>query len=89
MALSFDPSGFLCSGRQDETVRSGEWLIGRIWEDPKAGEDSRWRWSLYVPITGPRAISRIGRAATFDKAKEQLTDSWSKLLAWSGLQQLR
>ena len=88
MTLKLHPTGFSRSDPQDQAVRSGDWQIGRIWEDYSGGEDLRWRWSLYVPITGPRAISRIGRAATFDKAKEQFTDSWSKLLAWAGLKEV-
>ncbi len=88
MTLRFYRTGLLCSDKQDQTVCSGEWLIGRIWEDANDGEESRWHWSLYAAITGPRAISRIGRAQTFEKAKEQLIDSWSKLLAWAGLKEL-
>jgi hypothetical protein len=88
MTLKLHPTGFSQSDQQDQAVRSGDWQIGRIWEDYNGREDLRWRWSLYAPITGPRAISRVGRAATFDKAKEQFSDSWSKLLAWAGLKEV-
>lgn len=88
MTLKLHPTGFSESDQQDQAVRSGDWQIGRIWEDYNGSEDLRWRWSLYVPITGPRAITRNGRAATFDDAKEQFTNSWSKLLTWAGLREL-
>jgi hypothetical protein len=84
MTLRLDPTAFSRSDQQNQTVRSGEWLIGRIWEDGDS-EDLRWYWSLFASISGPQNISRIGRAATFEKAKEQLGDNWSKLLAWAGL----
>jgi hypothetical protein len=85
MTLKLYPTGFSSSDQLDQSVRSGEWLIGRIWKDPNPGEDLCWRWSLFAAITGPRGIRRLGRAATFDNAKEQLIGSWSKLLAWANL----
>jgi hypothetical protein len=83
MTLKLHPTGFLRSDQQDQAVRSGDWQIGRIWEDYNGREDLRWRWS-HAPITGPRAISRLS-CGDIDKAKEQFTDSWSKLLARAGL----
>jgi hypothetical protein len=61
MTLRSYPTGFLRVAEQDQAVRSGDWLVGRMWQDPNATGDLYWRWSLYVPITGPRSISRLGR----------------------------
>ncbi len=39
--------------RKDYTVYSGEWAMGRIYEEREAREDQRWFWSLYGILGKP------------------------------------
>jgi hypothetical protein len=70
MALTMRPTG-LGSGidkdRQDYTVYTGGWNIGRIYEVRGGPENLRWFWSL--GLNGP--MKRSDRVATLEEAKAQ------------------
>ena len=70
MALKLRPSG-LGSGidkeRQDYTVYSGGWDIGRITKPAAARSTLRWDGSFALP--GP--VTRSDRVASFEEAKVQ------------------
>jgi hypothetical protein len=70
MALKLRPTG-LGSGidkdRQDYTVYSGGWDIGRIYETRGGPEHLRWFWSFAVQ--GP--MTRSDRVATLEDANSK------------------
>ena len=75
MPLTMRPTG-LGSGidkdRQDYTIYSGEWAVGRIYETRGGPDHLRWFWSFTV--TCPMA--RSGRVPTLEEAKAQFRNSW-------------
>ena len=81
MPLTMRPTG-LGSGidkdRQDYTIYSGEWAVGRIYETRGGPDHLRWFWSFTV--TCPMA--RSGRVPTLEEAKAQFRNSWD---AWKAL----
>jgi hypothetical protein len=84
MALTMRPTG-LGSGidkdRQDYTVYTGGWDIGRIYEVRGGPEHLRWFWSF--ALHGP--MTRSDRAATLEEAKAQFQKSWDEWKAWAKL----
>jgi hypothetical protein len=87
MALKLRPSR-LGSGidkeRQDYTVYSGGWDIGRIYETRGGPEHLRWFWSFAVQ--GP--MTRSDRVASFEEAKAQFHAAWGAWKAWAKLEEL-
>ena len=87
MALILRPTG-LGSGidkdRQDYTVYTGGWDIGRIYETRGGPEHLRWFWSFAVQ--GP--MTRSDRVATFEEAKAQFRKSWEAWKAWAKLEEV-
>jgi hypothetical protein len=79
VALTLHPTG-LGSDQQDQTVRSREWQVGRIWREHDPSGGLPWRWALYAPISG--------RVGTFDQAVKEITETWSELVTWAGLKAL-
>jgi hypothetical protein len=77
MPLIMRPTG-LGSGidkdRQDYTVYTGGWDIGRIYEVRGGPDDLRWFWSF--TLHGP--MTRSDRAATLEEAKAQFQKSWDE-----------
>jgi hypothetical protein len=77
MPLTMRPTG-LGSGidkdRQDYTVYTGGWDIGRIYEVRGGPDDLRWFWSF--ALHGP--MTRSDRAATLEEAKAQFKKSWDE-----------
>jgi hypothetical protein len=59
--------------RQDYTVYTGGWDIGRIYEVRGGPENLRWFWSF--ALHGP--MTRSDRAATLEEAKAQFQKSWN------------
>jgi hypothetical protein len=84
MALTMRPTG-LGSGidkdRQDYTVYTGGWDIGRIYEVRGGPEHLRWFWSF--TLNGP--MTRSDRAASSEEAKAQFQKSWDAWKAWAKL----
>ena len=86
MALTMRPTG-LGSGidkdRQDYTIYSGGWDIGRIYKLRGGPEHLRWFWSF--PLQGP--MTRSDRAATLEEAKAQFQKSWEAWKAWAKMEE--
>jgi hypothetical protein len=86
MALTMRPTG-LGSGidkdRQDYTVYTGGWDIGRIYEVRGGPDHLRWFWScaLYGPMT------HSDRVATLEEAKAQFPKTWDAWKAWAKLEE--
>src|SRR5258705_484741 len=82
MPLKLRPSG-LGSGidkdRQDYTVYTGGWDIGRIYEVRGGPDHLRWFWSF--ALHGP--MTRSDRATTLEEAKAQFQKSWDEWKAWA------
>jgi hypothetical protein len=71
----------------DYAVMSQELVVGRIYEDRTAPEDSRWFWAING-VHAPRIVTTSGRVATPEIAKAQLADNWRKWLARAALQEI-
>ena len=90
MALKLRPTG-LGSGidkdRQDFTIYSGEWAMGRIYEQRGGPDSMRWFWSLHGIFGKPLRCAPNGHAATLDEAKAQFESTWRQWLAWAKLRE--
>jgi hypothetical protein len=86
MPLKLRPTG-LGSGidkdRQDYTVYTGGWDIGRIYEVRGGPDQLRWFWSF--ALHGP--MNRSDRAATLEEAKAQFQKSWDEWKAWAKMEE--
>jgi hypothetical protein len=71
--------------RLDYTVFSGEWAIGRIYEDRGALPPLRWFWALFGPHAGPHIMRKDARAARLEDAKTDLYRNWQQWLTWAEL----
>ena len=87
MALKLGPTG-LGSGidkdRQDFTIYSGEWAVGRIYEVRGGPDHLRWFGSLTVDP--PMACS--DRVATLEEAKAQFQKSSDGWKTWAELREV-
>jgi hypothetical protein len=87
MALTLRPTGLgygIDKDRQDYTVYSGGWDIGRIYETRGGPEHLRWFWSFAVQ--GP--MRRADKVATLEEAKTQFQKSWDAWRAWAKLEEV-
>ena len=70
MALKLGPTG-LGSGidkdRQDFTIYSSGWALGRIYEQRGGPDSMRWFWSLYGVFGKPADMRTDGHAATLSQ----------------------
>ena len=87
MPLKMGPTGLgagIDKDRQDYTIFSGGWAVGRIYETRGGPAHLRWFWSLTVdpPMT------RSGRVPTLEEAKAQFQKSWDAWKAWAKLQEV-
>jgi hypothetical protein len=73
--------------RLDYTVFSGEWAVGRIYEDRGALPMLRWFWALFGPHAGPDVMRKDGRAAILEQAKAELYRNWQHCLTWAQLRE--
>ena len=92
MPLTMRPTGLsspVDKDRKDNTVYSGEWAMGRIYEESGAREELRWFWSLHGILGKPLDMRADGRAPTLDAAKAEFEASWRKWLAWAKLGELQ
>jgi hypothetical protein len=48
----------------DYTIYSGEWPVGRIYEERGSAQDQRWFWSLFGILANPPDMHTNGRAPT-------------------------
>jgi hypothetical protein len=88
MPLKLRPSG-LSSGidkdRQDFTIYSGGWAMGRIYQQRGGPESTHWFLSLHGIFGKPVDMRTDGHAATLDQAKAQFETAWRQWLAWAKL----
>ena len=87
MALKLRRTG-LCSGidknRQDYTVYTGGWDIGRIYETRGGPKHLRWFWSF----TQHGPMMRSGRVKSLEEAKSKFQQSWEEWKAWANLEEV-
>ena len=89
MALRLRPTGLsspVDRDQKDYFVMSGEFVVGRTYEDRHAREELRWFWAI-SGVPGPEVMEKSGRVATLDEAKARLADNWRKWLAWANLRE--
>ena len=87
MPLTMRPTGLgagIDKDRQDFTVYSGDWAVGRTYETRGGPAHLRWFWSFTV--TGP--MTRSDRVSTLEEAKAQFWKSWEAWEAWAKLQEM-
>ena len=90
-SLKLRPTGLASpvdNDRHDYTVYSGEWPMGRIYEERGAREDQRWFWSLHGILGKPLDMRTDGRASTLEDAKIQFAAAWRQWLAWAKLDEI-
>ena len=90
MALKLGPTGLgfgIDKDRQDFTIYSGGWAMGRIYEQRGGPDSMRWFWSLHGIFGKPADMRADGHAATLDEAKAQFESIWRRWLAWAKLRE--
>ena len=70
---------------EDFAIYSGEWAVGRIYDQRGGLDHMRWFWSLYGMIGQPVDMRTDGYAPTLDEAKAQFETAWHRWLAWAKL----
>ena len=86
MALILRPTGLgagIDKDRQDFTIYSGGWAVGRIYETRGGPDHLRWFWSFIVTC-----LTRSDRVSTLEEAKAQFETAWRQWLAWAELEEL-
>jgi hypothetical protein len=63
----------------DYTVYSGEWPIGRIYEERGSRADQRWFWSVFGILANPPDMRTNGRAPTLEAAKAEFEANWRQM----------
>jgi hypothetical protein len=84
MSLKLRPTGVASAvdkDREDYAVFSGEWEMGRIYEECGSPHHLRWYWSLHGILGKPLDIRTDGRAPTLEAAEAQFEASWRQWLA--------
>jgi hypothetical protein len=67
---------------------SGEFALGRIYEECGARPELRWYWAINGVHAGPTVMRKDGRTRSLEGAKAQFADNWQKWLAWAGLKEV-
>jgi hypothetical protein len=91
MALKMRPTGLgagIDKDPQDFTVYSGEWAVGRTYQQRGGPSSMRWFWSLYGIFGNSGDMRTDGHAATLDQAKAQFETAWRQWLAGAKLQEM-
>ena len=91
MPLTMRPTGLKSPvdiHRQDYTIFSGEWAMGRIYEQRGGPERMRWFWSGFGIFGKPVDLRTDGHAPTLDEAKAQFEAAWRRWLASAKLQEM-
>ena len=86
MGLALRPTGLDAPAgkdRSDYTLFSGEFAVGRIYEE--RGADLQWFWAITGFFGTPADMRMDGHASTLESAQAQLGESWRKWLAWAKL----
>jgi hypothetical protein len=88
MALTMRATGLaspIGRDRAEYTIYSGEWAVGRIYEERGGPDHMRWFWSLYGVVGKPPKVHMNDHAPTIEEAKAQFEAAWRQWLAWAKL----
>jgi hypothetical protein len=66
----------------DYGVFSGEWCIGRIYENRSGPKELRWFWAFHAP-SKPGTMRISNQVATLEAAKAEFDASWKQWKAWA------
>jgi hypothetical protein len=80
-----EPASPVDKDREDFTICSGNWEMGRIYKQKGNPEHLRWFWSIFGILAKPADVRTDGHAPTFEAAKKDLEASWCRWLAWAEL----
>ena len=72
MALTMSPTGLsspVDKDRADYTIFSGEWAMGRIYEQHGGAERLKFFWSLFGIFGKPADLRTDGHAPTLDSSR--------------------
>jgi hypothetical protein len=90
MSLTMRPAGIGFGFYKDTdgySVFSGEWCIGRIYENSSVPEDQRWYWTLHAP-GGPVNLPPSNHVASLEAAKAEFETAWKQWKAWARLEEV-
>jgi len=91
MGLALRPTGLNPPADKDRsgyTLFSGEFAVGRIYEERGAPADVQWFWAITGIFGAPTDMRMDGHAPTLESAQAQLGESWRKWLAWAKLAEI-
>ena len=71
--------------RRDYTVYSGEFVVGRIYEERGAPADLQRFWAITGIFGTPAHMRLDGHAPTLESAQAELGQNWRTWLAWAKL----
>jgi hypothetical protein len=82
------PGAAADKGRRDYTVFSGEFAVGRIYEERGAPADLQWFWAITGIFGTPADMRMDGHAPTLESAEIELGETWRTWLAWAKLTEI-
>jgi hypothetical protein len=91
MGLTLRPTGLGSAADTDRrgyTVFSGEFAVGRIYEERGAPADLQWFWAITGIFGTPADMRMDGHAPTLESAEIELGETWRKWLAWAKLTEI-
>jgi hypothetical protein len=90
MSLTMRPTGLghgVYKDTIDYGVFSGEWCIGRIYEQRTGPKELRWFWALHAP-GGRETLRASNRVASLEVAKAEFETSWKQWKAWAKMEEV-
>ena len=90
MPLTMRPTGLqspVDKDCADYTIFSGEWAMGRIYEQRGGPKALRWFWTVHGVFGRPADMYTNGHAPTLDEAKRQFETTWRRWLAWAKMRE--
>jgi hypothetical protein len=91
MGLTLRPAGLGSAAdkeRRNYTVFSGEFVVGRIYEERGAPADLQWFWAITGIFGTPAHMRLDGHAPTLEAAKAALGETWRTWLGWAKLTEI-
>ena len=91
MGLTLRPAGLgtpADKDRSDYTFFSGEFAVGRIYEERGAPANLKWFWTITGIFGTPADMRMDGHAPSLELAQAQLAESWRKWLVWAKLAEI-
>jgi hypothetical protein len=91
MTLKLRPAGLsrpVDHDQKDYVVMSGDFVVGRIYEDRHVRKELRWFWAINGVRAGSSVMQKDGRTPTIEEAKAHLADNWRRWLAWAKLHEI-